>query len=189
MPQQFINLILISILLINFLSTNSSADLAAEYMAKQDQRYKGVVVQEVIRADMIVIEDYLKKGEKIRLAGIKASELVAKKRPTAERDAHGFVIEEEFSPDISIDERALNFVKQLLEGKKVRLEFDRIKKNEKLETLAYVFLAENNLFVNAEILRQGYASLSVLPLNKMYFDELQKSYQEARREKRGIQSE
>src|SRR5438046_2689607 len=92
------------------------ADMAAEFFAKQDQRYNGVIVQEVISADTIIIDDYIKKGEKIRLAGIKAPAPFKEKHTTAERDQYGFVIKEEHSPVISIEEEALNFTKKLLEG-------------------------------------------------------------------------
>jgi len=41
-------------------------------------------------------------------------------------------------------------------------------------------------FVNAEILRQGYANLSFDPRLRKYNDKLQKAYREAREEKRGL---
>lgn len=187
--RSFFILLLIMIVFQASSPTVCLADLANELMAKQQSKDAEFTVQEVITSDLIVIENYLKKGENIRLAGIKASALEAKKKPTAERDAYGFPIEEEASPDIPVEKRALDFVKGLVEGKKIRIEYDRVQKNDKLETIAYVFLVEDHVFVNTEILRQGYATLSVLPLNKKYLDELQKAYQEARREKRGIHSQ
>ena len=82
--------------------------------------------------------------------------------------------------------RSYLFAQKLLEGKRVRLEFDTEKKNDNYETLAYVFLPKDSLFVNAEIIRQGYAELSMSPLNTKYADQLREAYKEAKGEHRGL---
>ena len=74
----------------------------------------------------------------------------------------------------------------LLDQKRVRLEFDDDKKDDELNTLAYVFLKDENTFINAEILRQGYAQLQVRPPNTKYKQELRSAYKEAREQFRGV---
>jgi len=51
--------------------------------------------------------------------------------------------------------------------------------------LAYVYLKDGT-FVNAEIVKQGYASLMTFPPNVKYADLFLKLYQEARKNKRGL---
>ena len=92
-----------------------------------------------------------------------------------------------FFDDVRADQ-AFNFIKELLEGKRVRLEFDEQKKDIDQKTLAYVFLIKTNLFVNKEILRQGFAYLHISPPNTKYENELKKAYKEAAQEQRGLQN-
>lgn len=152
------------------------------FFSSSSHQYENVLVERVISADTI----RLVSGEKIRLIGIRAPE--APRRKTAERDKFGFIIEED-NPLTSVDERAFDFVRSLLEEKFVRLEFDTRKKDSAFATLAYVFMVGDQTFVNAEILRQGFASLRIRPPNTKYADRLREAYQEARREKRGLQGE
>ena len=63
------------------------------------------------------------------------------------------------------------------------------KKDEDFITLAYVFLVENDVFVNAEILRQGFADLQLRAPNLKYSDILRRAYREAREQLRGLQGE
>ncbi len=146
------------------------------------KHYQDLVVEKVISGDTIVLET----GETIRLIGVHAPDAV-RLREKIERDEHGFVVREE-TPDIEIppEQKAFEFVYELLDHKHVRLEFDVEKKDENFRTLAYVFLADSGMFVNAEILRQGYAQLRLGPPNMKYADTLREAYQEARKEQRGI---
>jgi len=152
------------------------------------QKSQEAIVQEVVSADTIVIESSFKNGEKVRLIGLKAPE-PPEREETKERDEFGFVIPEKARPFTPIEEEALNFATKLLEGKKVRLEFDVSKKNDELVTTAYVFLLDDNTFANQEILRQGYAHLSIQPPNLKYAEKLKEAYKEARQEKRGLQGQ
>jgi micrococcal nuclease len=84
--------------------------------------------------------------------------------------------------------RSYNFTRKLVEGKRVRLEFD-VERTDKYERLlAYVYL-QDGTFVNAEILKQGYASLMTIPPNVKYADSFVKLFREAREDKRGLWSE
>lgn len=145
--------------------------------------YANVRVERVITADSLTLES----GEKIQLIGLDAP-AAPRRKGNLPTDEHGFPIEEKANPQTPIEEQAYDFAKNLLEGQHVRLEFDVQTKSDDFKTLAYVFLKDGTL-VNAEILRQGFANLKLTPLNKKYAKQLREAYQEARREKRGLQGD
>jgi micrococcal nuclease len=83
--------------------------------------------------------------------------------------------------------RAYRFTKNLVEGKRVALEFDVEKHDRYDRLLAYVYLKDaNRTFVNAQIVNEGYASLMTIPPNVKYADLFLKLYQEARQNRRGL---
>ena len=73
----------------------------------------------------------------------------------------------------------------LVEGEKVRLEYDVQQQDKYGRTLAYVYL-EDGTFVNAELVKQGYAQVATYPPNVKYVDLFQKVQKEAQAEKRGL---
>jgi len=77
------------------------------------------------------------------------------------------------------------FTKDLVEGKAVSLEFDLERQDRYKRLLAYVYLKDKT-FVNAEIVKQGYASLMTYPPNVKYADLFLELYREARENKRGL---
>lgn len=166
----------------------ASAQDEYDFLLKKQQEAETATVQEVVSADTIIISSYAKKGERVKLLGLKAPEPPDKKK-AAEKDKFGFTIKPEITPEDPLEEQALRFTKEMLEGKTVRLEFDRYKTDENFVSIAYVFIEETGAFANAEILRQGYANLSLDPRNRKYETELRDAYQEARREKRGLQGQ
>ena len=149
---------------------------------KNSTQYQDVVVVRVIRTDLVELES----GEKIRLIGLK-SPYVARRQETPERDKYGFVIEE-VTPLETVEELAFNYVRELLLNEHVRLEFDTEKKDADHNTFAYMFLIKDDVFVNTEILRQGYANLQIQPPNLKYSDQLRAAYKEAFKERRGLQN-
>lgn len=84
---------------------------------------------------------------------------------------------------------ASRFTKVMCEGKRVRLEFDPANthlghKDRYRRTLAYVFL-EDGTFLNAEIIKQGYAhAYTRFPFK--YMDEFRWYQKEARKQNRGL---
>jgi len=82
--------------------------------------------------------------------------------------------------------RSYEFTKKLVEGKRISLEFDLEKYDKYKRLLAYVYLKENGVFVNAEIVKAGYASLLTIPPNVKYADLFLKLYREARENRRGL---
>ncbi len=122
------------------------------------------VVQRVVDGDTVV----LSTKERVRYIGIDTPELHHPRKPV---EAYG--------------REAKEFNRRLVEGKKVRLEFDLERYDKYHRLLAYVFL-ENGTFVNAELLRQGYAQLLTIPPNVKYADLFVKFQKEAREAKRGL---
>lgn len=157
------------------------------YFQDQD-KYKDVIVSHVISTDTL----QLKSGERIRLIGLRASDNL-KKRKAVEYDRDGKPVEtEEDEEDIAItpiEEEALKYTQDLLEGKHVRLEFDDLKKTDDFATFAYVYLLDTNTMVNIEILKHGYAYLQIIPPNMKYAEDLRAAYRESRSERRGLQNE
>ncbi len=80
----------------------------------------------------------LATGERVRLIGVDAPESVDLRRPVGR-----------------LGPAAAAFVRRLAEGRRVRLEFDRERRDRYGRTLAYVFVGDLDL--NAELLRRGYA--------------------------------
>jgi endonuclease YncB( thermonuclease family) len=109
----------------------------------------------------------LSSGEKVRYLGINAPE-------------RGLQEGGEF-----LAEEAWNHNKRLVKGREVRLEFDLEKRDRYGRLLAYVFL-KDGLFVNEELVRQGYAHVLVQTPRLSRFEPLLKAQREALKERRGI---
>lgn len=92
------------------------------------------LVLRVVDGDTIVLDG----NEKVRLIGVDTPETVHPTKPV-----------EYFGKEASA------FTKKLCEGKKVRLEYDWQRSDRYGRTLAYVYLVDG-IFVNAEIVKQGY---------------------------------
>ncbi len=172
----------ILLLILNLGTASSFAQTEELFTHSQDkEKYKKILVERVFNGGTIKLEG----GEKIKLIGLRALE--APPRSQIEYDRDGKPMERKVLPENTLKEKAFAFAVHLLEGKYVRIEFDEQKTNDNLETLAYVFIIDTNTFVNAEILRQGYADLQIRPPNVKYENELRAAYREAREEKRGLQ--
>ena len=91
-------------------------------------------VKRVIDGDTIVLEN----GERVRLIGVDTPETVHPNKPV-----------QYFGKEASA------FTKNMVEGKKVKLEYDWQRKDRYGRTLAYVYL-EDGTHLNAEIIKQGF---------------------------------
>src|SRR5690606_36307974 len=108
-------------------------------------------------------EDGTSKGVKIRLIGVDAPE----SRKTFKKEV-GYYGKE-----------AKAYLTTLLSGKSVRLEFDLNRTDQYGRTLAYVYL-QDGIFVNAELVKNGYAMTMTVPPNVKFAYEFAKLQQEAR---------
>jgi len=127
---------------------------------------KEYIVNKIIDGDTIQLDS----GEVVRYVGIDAPELFSKGKGAE------FYARE-----------AARYNKKLVFLKKVRLEFDVEKKDNHNRLLAYVFV--KNTFVNAELVRLGYARVSIKPPNLKYKDMLLKLQQKAMEEEKGLWQE
>ncbi len=117
----------------------------------------GPTVAKVLDGDTLLLQG----GEKIRLLGINAPE--------------------EGQPYF---EEATARLRELVEGKQVKLEKDVVDRDRYGRLLRYVFLDGRN--INVELVREGLAHVYLIPPNLKYEAELRAAEEEARAAGRGI---
>ena len=103
----------------------------------------------------------LQNGEKVRLLGINTPEIG------------------EPGADIAKD-----FLEKLVLGKEVRLEKDSVDRDEYKRLLRYVYVGD--LFVNAELIRKGYAEVRFYPPNIRYKKDFESLEEVAYRNRKGL---
>ena len=142
----------------------------SDYSEQKETEYEGsYAVKKISDGDTFWIYNDTKKGEKIRLIGIDAPE----SRKTGRKEIGYF------------GKEAKEYVTRLLTGKKVHLEYDVDHTDRYGRTLAYVYL-EDGTFLNAELIKQGYAMALTIPPNVKYADEFVRLQREARENNRGL---
>ncbi len=121
------------------------------------------LVERVVDGDTIVVRGV----GRVRLIGVDTPETVDPRRPV-----------EFFGREASA------FTKRLLEGRRVRLEYDRERNDRFGRTLAYVYLRDGT-FANAEIVRRGYGhAYTRLPFR--HLERFRRLEREAREAGRGL---
>ena len=186
LPKQFI----IALSLIILYSGLAFGESNFDFFFKNSAQYKDVIVEKILSTNTFRLKGKIgEKGKVIKLIGLRAPKPPKKKTENIKRNEFGIVIKDPVTPLTPLEEIAFEFAQELLEGQHVRLELDTEKMGENNETLAYVFLLEDNTFINTEILRHGFAHLSIRPPNTKYADELRAAYKEARSEQRGLQGQ
>ena len=119
-----------------------------------------VVIERVVDGDTIVVTGNIR----VRLIGIDTPEAVDPRRPVA-----------------CFGKEASAFMTSLLpKGTAVRLVGDVEQEDQYGRTLAYVYRREDGLFVNAELVRRGYANVLTVPPNLAHTDEFEAAAREAR---------
>lgn len=122
------------------------------------------VVSRVVDGDTFV----LASGDRVRLIGIDTPETV---HPNRGVEAYG--------------REASDFTKSLLGGKRVRLVYDVEPRDRYGRLLAYVYLSDGT-FVNAELVKRGYAQVSTYPPNVKHASTFVALQREAREARRGL---
>ena len=125
-----------------------------------------VEVRRIVDGDTVVLAN----GERVRYIGVDTPELHHPRKPVQ-----------------YYAREAAEFNRRLVERQPVRLEFDVERRDRYGRTLAYLFL-QDGTFVNAELVRQGYAQLLTIPPNVKYVDLFTKLQKEAREAGRGLWS-
>lgn len=126
-------------------------------------KISSVKVKRVIDGDTIQLEN----GEKVRYIGINTPEINDKR---SNLSCYG--------------EEARLQNKKLVENKEIRLIKDVSDKDKYGRLLRYVYV--NNLFVNLELVKQGFAQVSTYPPDIKHQQEFILTEQKARREKIGL---
>lgn len=133
------------------------------------------MVDHVVDGDTIdVIVDG--REERVRLTGIDTPEV-----------AHEASGDRPASPGECFGEEATTFVEQLLPvGTPIRLERDVVGRDDYGRVLAYVYRADDGIFVNYEIVRQGYAQPLTIPPNVSFADLMVRAARDAERDDAGL---
>jgi micrococcal nuclease len=137
--------------------------------ADKKDKYIYYNVKKVVDGDTFWVDDGSPKGIKIRLIGVDAPE--SKNSRTKEMTYFG--------------REASDYLSSLIAGRKVRLEYDVGQFDKYGRTLAYVYL-EDGTFVNAILVKNGYATVMTVPPNVKYADTFLKLERKARNQKRGL---
>ncbi len=125
-----------------------------------------VVVRKVIDGDTIDVSG----GERVRLIGIDTPETNDPNRPAG-----------------CFGKEASRFTAAVLApGTPVRLVGDAEQRDRYGRLLAYVYRRDDGLFVNAELLRRGYAQLLTIPPNVAHTDEFAAIARDARAGSQGL---
>jgi len=125
-----------------------------------------VVVERVVDGDTIVVTG----GERVRLIGVDTPETADPRRPVG-----------------CFGSEASAFMSRLLpEGTPVRLVGDAEPRDRYDRLLAYAYRLPDGLFVNAELVRQGYAVPLTIPPNVAHTGELVALAGQAREAGRGL---
>jgi micrococcal nuclease len=122
------------------------------------------LVAEVRDGDTVVLDT----GQKVRLLGIDAPEL-----------------EREGQPADFLAHKAKRFLTDLAQGKRVRLEYDRVRYDRYGRVLAFLFLMDGT-DLSREMVRQGLAHVYTIPPNLRFREELLAAQREALQARRGI---
>ena len=139
--------------------------------------YRNILVTRAVDGDTLKLEN----GERVRLIGIDTPEMHDSDK--LNRDSRRN--KQDVRTIKELGRRAWEFTKQLVEGKRVSLEFDVEKYDKYGRILAYVYL-QDGTFVNAKIVEEGYASLMTIPPNVKYAQLFLRLYQQARDNRRGL---
>lgn len=128
-----------------------------------------VVVEKVVDGDTFWVINEKGEREKIRLIGIDAPE----SRNVFDKKI-GYYGKE-----------SKDYLTQLLYGKLVKLDADIGLTDKYGRTLAYVYL-ENGTFVNADLIKNGYATVMTVPPNVKFADKFVELQREAMEQGRGL---
>jgi micrococcal nuclease len=142
--------------------------------------YEDIAVTYIYDGDTIKLEN----GERVRFVGIDTPESSQNKKLLRDAARSGQDIKE----ILAMGHVAGAYTKSLLEGRRVRLEFDIEKRDKYGRLLAYVYRVEDGLFINEDIIKNGYAYPMTIPPNVRHADEFKKLFREAQKAKRGLWS-
>ncbi len=166
-PLNSPRLIFIAVVLASALSACQPASSGTTTTAPPQQG--DATVTRVVDGDTIQV-NFRGAEETVRLIGIDTPETVDPKRPVG---CYG--------------KEASDFTKsQLPKSTSVRLVLDAEPRDKYGRLLAYVYRAQDNVFINDQLARLGYANVLTIPPNVAHADEFVAAVREAREQQRGL---
>lgn len=144
-------------------------------IAEAEQYY---VVARVVDGDTI----QLTNKQTVRLIGVDTPEVYPSKKLNADVERTG----KDKATIQALGKQSSDFVKKMVEGKRVRLEYDQNKTDVYGRTLAFIYLPDNT-FVNLEIIKAGYGhAYTKYPFKEDYMTLFRIAETEAREHQRGL---
>ncbi len=162
------------------LNINTSSEGKLSIPFGKSYNYEEILVKRVVDGDTIQLEN----GERLRLIGIDTPEMHDSSK--LYRDSRK--TNQDVETIKKLGKKSYEFTRSLIEGKRIRLEFDVEKHDKYSRLLGYVYLKDGT-FVNAEIVKSGFASLMTIAPNVKYADLFKALYKEARENNRGLWAE
>ncbi len=164
-----ITCILFAIITISCDIRGSNLTDGASNLHAPEAKTKYLRVTKVVDGDTFWVDNGSKKGLKVRLIGIDAPE----SRKSFNKEVQYF------------GKESAAYLTGLIAGKKVKLVSDITPLDRFGRTLSYVYL-EDGTFVNAELIKKGYAVVMTLAPNVEYAEYFVGLQKEARKKKRGL---
>ena len=182
--RAFHPLVFFVIFLLLFFSVAHRLSVRAPFAPSQrvvdKNEYADIAVVYVYDGDTIKLEN----GERVRFLGIDTPESSENKKLFRDAARSGQDIKE----ILAMGHAAAVYTKSLLDGRRVRLEFDIEKRDKYGRLLAYIYRVDDGLFINEDIIKNGYAYPMTIPPNIRHADEFRKLFHEAQKAKRGLWS-
>ncbi|MBF0331072.1 MAG: thermonuclease family protein [Candidatus Omnitrophica bacterium] len=143
-----------------------------------DKTYPDVKVVYVFDGDTIKLAD----GEKVRFIGIDTPESSRNKKLLRDAGRSGRDVQQ----ILEMGHQAAVYTRSLLDGRRVRLDFDIQRRDKYGRLLAYVYRVDDGLFINEEIIKNGYAYPMTIPPNIRHAEEFKRSFRQARKSRLGL---
>jgi|SRR5215208_3001981 len=133
-------------------------------------------------------------GTAVRVARVVDGDTIRVELPSGEEAVRyiGIDTPESVKPGAPVEcfaKRASAFNERLVAGERVRIVRDVEERDRYGRLLAYVYRARDGLFVNAELVRRGYATVATFPPNVAHEGEFRRLARRARMSGRGLWSE
>ena len=158
-------LLVLALLVLGGLVAADRADVGVLGLGGAQESKRGKVTR-VVDGDTVYVGD-----ESVRLIGIDTPET---KQPGSPVECFG--------------KAASAQTGRLIDGKRVRLEFDVERRDRYDRLLAYVYRRSDGMFLNAELVRRGFATAATYPPNVRHAERFRRLAREAREAGRGLWS-
>ncbi|MBU4306178.1 MAG: thermonuclease family protein [Candidatus Omnitrophica bacterium] len=136
-------------------SVSSGSDINKE-------QYYNIQVKEVLEGDTLLLEN----GKQLKLLGVDTPENQKCTKLLSDAKLSGIQTE---VLEVMANE-ALQFTRNMVEGKRICVEFEETQADRYGTLLGYVYIIGEDVFLNAEIIKQGYTPLVNLALCLRYQD-------------------